>query len=145
MKVIFLDVDGVLNHEGNFNPADNPGPYPVDDYCVFLMGKVQLDTEAKIVVSSSWRHHPDGMDAIRAKFNDVIDKTGHTDLYKYEDCPRGVEIKEWLDSHPEVTKYAIVDDDSDMLPEQKPNFFKTTFKLGLTPEIAEAITNHLNS
>jgi hypothetical protein len=31
---------------------------------------------------------------------------------------RGEEIKAWLHQHPEVTRYAIVDDDSDMLPEQ---------------------------
>jgi hypothetical protein len=56
---------------------------------------------------------------------------------------RGDEIKAWLSEHPEVDKYAILDDDSDMLDEQLPNFFKTTFQDGLTDDIAEKVTEHL--
>lgn len=145
MKVVFLDVDGVLNKQDNFNPALNLGPYPVDDYCVFLMGKIQLDTDCSIVVSSSWRHHADGMNAIRAKFNNVIDKTGTSSLIDYNDKPRGHEIQTWLDEHSEVTKYAILDDDSDMLSEQLPSFFQTTFKTGLTEDIAKRVTEYLNA
>ena len=58
---------------------------------------------------------------------------------------RGHEIQEWLDKHPEVTRYAILDDDSDMLPEQMPNFFKTTFQNGLIEDIAKKVTEHLNA
>jgi hypothetical protein len=45
---------------------------------------------------------------------------------------RGHEIKAWLDDHIEVTHYAIVDDDCDMLPEQKPQFVQTFYEDGLT-------------
>lgn len=142
MKVLFLDVDGVLNSSDSTNFKNNL--WPVDDYMCFMVGKIQLDTECAIVVSSSWRHSKEGMDAIRAKFNNVIDKTPTSGLANYDDKPRGHEIQAWLDEHPEVTKYAILDDDSDMLPEQLPNFFQTTFKTGLTPEIAKRVTEYLN-
>jgi len=38
---------------------------------------------------------------------------------------RGNEVKEWLDRHPEVDKYVILDDDSDFLEDQKPFFVQT--------------------
>lgn len=136
MKVLFLDVDGVLNSSDSTNFKNNL--YPVDDWMCFLVGRIQLNTDCAIVVSSSWRHDPRGMETIRAKFNNVIDKT------PYADGCRGDEIKAWLDAHPEVEKYAILDDDSDMLEEQLPNFFKTTFKEGLTEEIAKKVEEHLS-
>jgi hypothetical protein len=55
---------------------------------------------------------------------------------------RGDEIREWLRKNPEVTKYAILDDDSDFYPDQP--LFKTTFETGLTDEIAKQVTNYLN-
>lgn len=76
-----------------------------------------------------------------------------------EMCERGKEIKAWLDKWDEgtlrnapkhtsilnetVTAYAILDDDSDMLPEQMPNFFKTSWATGITEEIADAVEKHL--
>lgn len=34
--------------------------------------------------------------------------------------------------------------DSDMLPEQMPNFFKTQWLVGITDDIAKAVIKHLN-
>ena len=62
---------------------------------------------------------------------------------KWGAVARGMEIQEWLDRHPEVTHYAIVDDNADMLPHQW--LFQTTFERGLTAEITEAIIAHLNA
>ena len=45
--------------------------------------------------------------------------------------PRGEQIAEWLERHPEVTRYAIIDDDSDMLDEQKEFFAQTSFQEGM--------------
>lgn len=56
---------------------------------------------------------------------------------------RGDEIKDWLDQHKEVKKYAIIDDDSDMLPEQMSSFFKTDTYCGLTPTTIYKIKRHL--
>lgn len=143
MKCLFLDADGVLNSRDTTDFKNNL--WPVDPYMAFMVGKIQLDTDCVIVVSSSWRHHPEGMAAFNKLFNNVIDKTPSLNIVGYENSPRGHEIQAWLDAHPEVTRYAIIDDDSDMLDTQKPNFFQTTFQHGLTEEIALAVTNHLNA
>lgn len=136
MKVLFLDIDGVVNcattvqrHEGFIG---------IDPYMAFLVGKIQLDTDCKVVLSSSWRHSESGEAEVRKAVVDFIDTTPRMPGI------RGEEIKAWLDAHPDVERYAIVDDGSDMLDGQMPSFFKTEWKIGITKEIAEAITLYLN-
>lgn len=144
MKILFLDIDGVLNCKTTNFKTDH---WPLDRYMAFLIGKILLDTEAQIVLSSSWRNHPEGVSTVEKHVGKVLDKTcmsWYMEETKHHST-RGEEIQRWLDAHPEVTRYAIVDDDSDMLEKQLPNFFKTTFETGLTDEIAQAITKHLNS
>lgn len=148
MKVLFLDIDGVCNSEESFRKSPNQH-FPIDSYMAFLVGKIALDTNCKVVLSSSWRHHPESVQYINDRVVPIMDTTGSEPLDPtrpsgVENCQRGREIKVWLHAHPEVTQYAILDDDSDMLPEQFPNFFKTSWKTGITPEIAEAVTKHFN-
>lgn len=136
MKVLFLDIDGVVNKVDNFNPANNPGPYPVDAYCAFLVGRIQLQTDCKVVLSSSWRHHPEAVKIASERIVELLDVTPTLAGI------RGDEVSAWLEKHPEVTKYAILDDDSDFHPDQ--HLFKTTFQDGLTDEIAQKVIEHLN-
>ncbi len=136
MKILFLDVDGVLNHIDTFK-KDPAAHFHIDPYCAFLVGKIALDTDCKVVLSSSWRGHKESVDYINARVVPLFDKTVRLGVI------RGEEIKEWLDRHPEVTRYAILDDDSDMLSEQMHNFFQTSFHSGgLTEDIAKAVTAH---
>ena len=136
MKILFLDVDGVLNSRSTTNFHDL---YPIDPYMAFLVGRIQLQTDCEVVLSSAWRMHPEGVQSVSKRVVELLDVT------KCFADTRGEEIKEWLDRHSEVTKYAILDDDSDMLEEQLPNFFKTSFETGLTDEIAEKVIKHLNA
>lgn len=139
MKILFLDIDGVVNSVKNFNPKNNT-LYPLDRYCAFLVGRIQLQTGCKVVLSSSWRHDPRAVQEVSQNVVELLDIT--PTLGKY----RGDEVQAWLDKHPEVTKYAILDDDMDFYVYQAPNFFKTRFmEEGLTDEIAEAVIKHLNS
>jgi hypothetical protein len=46
---------------------------------------------------------------------------------------RGDEIKEWIEQKDDVENYAIIDDDSDMLPEQMDSFFLVDGWYGLSP------------
>jgi hypothetical protein len=133
VKVLFLDVDGVLNSRSTTDFRNNL--YPIDPYMAFMVGKIQLDTDCQVVLSSSWRLHPDGIAAVEKNVVKVLDKT------PYLDGIRGDEIVQWLRDHDDVTKYAILDDDSDFYDWQP--LFKTTFEFGLTPEIAAAVTQHL--
>ena len=131
-----LDIDGVVNCKTSNFSTDG---FPLDRYMAFLVGKIVLDTDCKVVLSSSWKHHPDGIKIVEKHIVPLLDKTGE------EGNIRGDEIQAWLDKHPEVTKYAILDDDSDMLESQKPNFFQTSWETGLTEEIAKKVTEHLNA
>lgn len=137
MKVLFLDIDGVVNSRATTSFKNKL--YPVDPHMAFMVGKIQLDTDCQVVLSSSWRHHPDGVAAVEKSIVKIYDKTPMLNA-----GVRGHEIQAWLDKHPEVERYAILDDDSDMLPEQLPNFFKTTFQNGLLESIAKEVTEHLN-
>lgn len=134
MKVLFLDVDGVLNSRSTTDFRNNL--YPIDPHMAFMIGKIQLDTDCKVVLSSSWRLHPDGIAAVEKHVVKILDKT------PYLDGIRGDEVNAWLAKHPEVTHYAILDDDSDFHKDQP--LFKTTFEYGLTKDIAAQVTEYLN-
>ena len=65
MKVIFLDIDGVLNSDTDFFELRKFG-HPVNEIkgskvinrgCLALLQQIIEDTDAKIVLSSTWRHH----------------------------------------------------------------------------------------
>lgn len=160
MKILFLDVDGVLNSEQTFfrTKGERDDGWLIDPYMALLVARIVEATGCEIVMSSSWRHHPEGVKRVEKRVWKILDTTPSIPTSREEReecdrkglshaslCERGKEIQAWLDKHPEVTKYAILDDDSDMLPEQKPSFFKTQWKVGLTDEIANAVIAHLNS
>ena len=137
MKVLFLDIDGVVNKQENYDRSKNTGPYPIDSYCALLVGRIQLQTGCEVVLSSSWRIHPEGVQNVSKRVVRLLDRTPCLPGI------RGDEVQAWLDKYPEFDKYAILDDDMDFYVYQAPNFFKTTFQDGLTEEIAEAVINHL--
>jgi len=126
VKVLFLDIDGVLNsartavafrgYPHKFTP-DHLGMF--DTVAVNLIRGLCAKGGVSVVVSSAWRYSH-GWDEIgRALDLPTMDQTPSL-------CGcRGDEIADWLRRHPEVTQYAIVDDDPDMLPEQSPFFVKT--------------------
>lgn len=139
IKVLFLDIDGVVNKRENFNPTNKDTLYPLDSYCTFLVGRIQLQTNCKVVLSSSWRHNEEAVDQVSKRVIELLDITPTSRNY------RGDEVQMWLDKHPEVDKYAILDDDIDFYVYQAPHYFKTRFEDGLTDDIAEAVIAHLNS
>jgi len=59
MKVIFLDIDGVLNCDHTTNPRKFP--YVVDKKLLARFKKLLSRTGAKVVLSSSWRLDPVGL------------------------------------------------------------------------------------
>lgn len=139
-KILFLDIDGVVNSRATTNFRQL---YPIDQYMAFMVGKIQLDTGCDVVLSSSWRNHPDGVVAVEKQIVKIIDVTPNLGGgLSVEDCGRGKEVQAWLDQHQEVTKHAILDDDSDFFKHQP--LFKTTFTHGLTEEIAKRVTDYLN-
>lgn len=143
MKVLFLDIDGVCN-SGDFAQAGNSLWNNTDPELCKLVQRIIKETGCKVVLSSTWRMYPDSRAAVRAQVCDYIDCTKDMQAgAKRGIVERGVEVQEWLDRHPAVTHYAIIDDDADFLPNQW--LFKTTFQKGLTTEITEAVIAHLNA
>lgn len=142
-KVMFLDIDGVCNSEESlqrqYARLGRSQMLGIDPYMAFLVAKIQLDTGCEVVLSSTWRLNEQSRKEVREQvleFDDVTRDLGGR--------PRGEEIQEWLDRNPTVDRYAIIDDDMDMLVGQAENFFRTRWKEGITPEIANAVTDHLN-
>jgi hypothetical protein len=146
MKIVFLDVDGVLNYEnfyalkmaGRKTRIYVPEEYPQSEFCplaIANLNKIVEKTNAKVVMSSTWRLGR-SIETLQnllesVGFNgEVIDKTpdlGDSALQRM----RGRQIHKWLICHPEIESYVILDDDRDMLANQAKNFVKTHFKTGL--------------
>lgn len=145
--VLFLDIDGVMNHLGVIyhTPArwnDKGHLLMMDDDKVFMLNLAVDKYGFAVVLSSAWRHHDDWRDQMKSN-GLVFPFLDRTPLKVKNSKNRGSNIQAWLDAHPEVERYAIIDDAADMLDHQLPNFFRTDAKIGLTPEIMQAIVDHL--
>jgi hypothetical protein len=136
-KVLFLDIDGVLNSYRSCY-AFNGFPHSFTGKCrdkfdwtaVALVRNLCEETGASIVLSSSWRIGRVVHECANGLDLPIFDFTPR--IAGYDGKVRGDEIDAWLKAHPEVTQYAIVDDDSDMLLGQLPRFVKTTHEDGLS-------------
>ena len=125
MKIIFLDIDGVLNSWHEFvNPGDriytSKELWSTEDIFpkyIKRLNKIIADTGAKIVISSSWRKlHT--LDNIKKMFNtqgfkgEILDKTPV--LHRTLDgtiLDRGDEIKKWLEETSiKIDTFIILDD-----------------------------------
>lgn len=140
MKIIFLDIDGVLNNHFDY---ERYGFEYVDSGLVEVLKGIVFATKAEIVLSSTWRINDSDRafirSALRYKYLDFI---GITPYLKSK--PRAEEIKLWLQDNPHVVKFAILDDSGDAGIGMEDSFFKTDYYVGLTSEIAEKVINHLN-
>lgn len=155
IKIIFVDVDGVFNSETYYRKRAEDGdvrPYPLSEFdpeTVKQYMRIIQETGAKTVISSSWRH----TDGLRSILKNVGFRGSPLDfeITPYLGTIRGLEIKkymeDYLDKHPdeEIESYCIIDDDIDMLYEQKDNFVRTdAFYGGLTKEKADRVIKILN-
>ena len=141
MKVIFLDCDGVINSDLWFrNPCkrnfdDDPD---IDPRCIDLINRLCDASGAKIVISSDWRYDIWCVKRLeKAGLKNIIDKNPifDVDWYMGPIAPkRGDEINYWLETHPEVTQYCIIDDTNDFYDEQKTHFEKINPYHGFTME-----------
>ncbi len=146
MKVLFLDIDGVLNSHrtayafGGFPFDVDKHRSRFDEVAIALVRNICTAAGAQIVLSSSWRTDKD-WERIGASLNlPIVDRTPYL-----HPGPRGEEIAAWLSAHPEVRCYAILDDDGDMLEEQIPRFVQTTHEDGLTFALATKLAGLLDT
>lgn len=158
-KVIFLDIDGVLNHRLFYESGQHKNlEYPycdIDPTRVEFLNNIVEHTHADVVCSSTWRkmYSPAEIEDILVACGyryQILDNTPILSFKSYSGTvPRGCEIQAWIDKNISGNisvnlKYVILDDDSDMLLWQRENYFHVDSYCGLTPNIVYRVEKFLN-
>jgi len=142
MKVLFLDIDGVLNTHDRCTFHPNK---------IHILGYIIACCECDIVVSSTRRLTDAGRNQISVTLNhygiSVDDYT--TDLCKPSNgsvilagVPRSDEIQAYLSMNRGIHNYVILDDDSDA--DVGGRLVQTNPVVGLTLEIADKVISLFN-
>ena len=134
MRIIFLDIDGVLNCKDTPNPRGFP--YIIDPHLLANLKELLKRTGAKVVLSSSWRTDPVGVLAAKHYGIPIMDLC--PDIPEASRCE---EMLRWLSAHQEVTRYVVIDDESDCLDDLP--LFQPSNKTGLTRDMVEAVERYL--
>lgn len=152
-NIVFLDIDGVLNTLMiDTKPFESSGQISRDGFyyelcfpedkrvsnrqAVMWLNKLCKETNAKIVISSTWRMGINGFKLTKEALRNTglleeIEIIGQTEiLNQYDFNIRGREIENYLDNHPEINRYVILDDDNDMLPNQINHLVQTDTDYG---------------
>ena len=169
-KVIFLDIDGVLNSDRTLYESIS-----LEDDLILNLKEIVNKTKAKIILSSSWRLSTEAIATLMDKLDkfglvisgmtcdgvdlDWLEKYEFDITKKYLDTKfdwdenrqikithdRGAEIFKWLHDHDDCA-YVILDDE---IEDIKPYFsesviVKTSYKIGLTKEDVKKAIQILN-
>ena len=149
MKLIFLDIDGVLNNAHTQKTFERY--YFVEDYKIELLQELIEATDARVVLTSTWRSGWYAMEhvaeptssekkdirlvcALKEKLQEYnIELLSYTENFGF----RGEEIDQWLsDWDGETVEAFVILDDMDAL-EMEPYselLIQTSFDDGLTEE-----------
>lgn len=130
-SVIFLDVDGVLNDMSDDN-LDDDWDMPSDKH-LRPFAEIVRATNARIVVTSSWREFYWPMKCLTERLEDWgLDIEDVTPVLTSN---RAAEIRTWLDAHPFVKHFVILDDEIALFDvEFANNIVLTRMSDGLLPE-----------
>jgi hypothetical protein len=136
IKIVFLDVDGVLNHDAAMKAGDQ-----LDSECILRLRRITKEVDL-VVLSSAWRMGGEGAYhvqmlryALRAYGIEI-----HSMTPKLPGEVRGEEIAVWMTENRieiDKDKILILDDDADFLWWQKDFLVQTSFETGLTDEHVE--------
>jgi len=141
MKIVFLDIDGVLNNS-RMTDSIGEGLDVVSKSAVDIFNEFTDETDAKIVISSTWRHVKgrthEGLVVLLQSLGLTGDIIGQTPVLRERHSLRGNEIYGWLKENGalvggDFNSYVIIDDDSDMLLWQARNFVSVDNYTGITP------------
>ena len=145
-KVLFLDVDGVLNNgEWAIRMYDQGVRVYKEDLLyepsLEQLRRIVQSTGALIVVSSAWRQIPTCYRHLQEWLQryglEIYDKT------PYVGGERGNDITAWFHFNPGKWQYAILDDEYDM-GEHLAHLVLTDFDAGLTEKEANQCIRLLN-
>lgn len=139
MKILFLDIDGVINSLSTPVIGDGDDMVIADKECVDLINRLVERTGVNVVLSSSWRY--------MQEWRQVMKNQGFT--FEFYDrtnlnLPKGRAIDLFIKIHPEITDYAILDDEEvDLIPQQLPYLFQTS--AGITEQITDKLERYFNN
>lgn len=171
-NLIFLDIDGVFNCQLFFEGQKHRDykeakkqlrkavkskeierlEFYQSQICKERLGwfnQLCEETNSVVVLSSTWRKI-EGIEEILKQCGatfQLVGKTGQCNC-----GTRGCEIQKWLEENCKAMfnigyfdfyRYAIIDDDSDMLLNQAPHFFQTDNYSGLTPSTCYKVKQFL--
>lgn len=118
MKILFLDIDGVLN-SSTYRTQMGMRYFSeiIDRRKMPLLKHIVEETGAEVVLSSTWRKFwnegEPQLDSVGQHINEVFAEFGLSVYSKtpvLENAGRNVEIKVWLDEKRYVDGYVILDD-----------------------------------
>ncbi len=153
MKIIFLDIDGVIN-PWRTPEKDSSGRFGREAMENFIR-ILDAAPDASIVITSTWRRHH-SLSELKSIFGeagiqpgrilDVTPDLRYTEGMIRHDVDRSDEIQAWLDQHPGVEVFAILDDvHQEQMEGFEEHFFQTEFEEGLTHKHATRIIDRLNA
>lgn len=167
MKLLFLDIDGVLNeHDFDHEALSNP----IHRDKVQILNRVLKVTGAHIVLSSAWRyiiHRGEadlrGMDWLLrshgllanrlcgiTRLDKMMMRPWNGEPQQWKECPveneRGRQISDYLERHAcPLQAYAVVDDLDLGITQAGHPFVQTNGKVGLTDAHADALIRLLET
>ena len=115
MKVIFLDIDGVLNSH-NYVAASGGRGVIIDPTRMILLKQIVDATGAEIVLSTSWREHWEKDESLcdesGRQINRIFEKYGLKILDKTPKLRIGreIEIEEWMKEQKGIENFVVLDD-----------------------------------
>lgn len=153
MKIIFLDIDGVLNTDRSIKNRVNNDQIDFEEEALINLMNVINQTDAYIVISSTWRIHKADNGFLWSELirnlksvnieDRIIDITPVLDTNLRTQI-RWQEIKKWLDDNKEkqISKFVIIDDEWSM-EIYNDHFIKCYGYKGLTIELGDQAVRKL--
>jgi histidinol phosphatase-like enzyme len=160
MKIIFLDIDGVLNSNKWFNSDEyrqESGTasdamimlvnhqWHLDPKAIQLINRLVDTTGAEVVISSTWKIKYD-VDQLNEMLTErgatfkAVGRTPHVQGRMSEHVPRGREIQAYLNSLSEQPETFVILDDRDDMNQLFKYLIKTGYEDGFTTmHLARAI------
>ena len=167
MKVLFMDVDGVLNDEDWWrtrSPKPDPRHPPeilvknIDTSRVILINEIVARTGCEVVLSSATRSNPLMPEVLLLaglakpllgaipimQFAHTFRDFDGAERTLWIEKTRAEEVEEWLRLNPGVEAYAVVDDqDHGWAEAMESRLVRTSMATGLTQDHVEAIVELL--
>jgi len=146
VKVLFLDIDGVLNSLQYVRRVKQAGTWGIDPNTIPHLQRIVDETDCVLVLSSTWRllHRMPYMRQLLQRKGmrypvPLIDKTPSLQSQSeggiWMQKVRGDEVAAWLETAQNpVESYVCLDDDGDFLPHQP--LVQTNVETGLTADLA---------